>query len=94
MSGGVAIAELFDYQAWADARIMAAVKARAPAAEDERIRVLLHAPSTLANVSPDHLLQTVLHSQHHRGQISTRLRALGGAPPTVDYIIWKKKDRP
>jgi uncharacterized damage-inducible protein DinB len=38
-------------------------------------------------------LQVVMHSQHHRGQCATRLRALGGVPPTVDYIIWLK-DRP
>jgi uncharacterized damage-inducible protein DinB len=96
VSGGVAIAELFDYQAWADAKIMAAVKAHAPRfAETEALfaETALLAPSALANMSTDHLLQTVLHSQHHRGQISTRLRALGGAPPTFDYIIWKKKDR-
>jgi uncharacterized damage-inducible protein DinB len=38
-------------------------------------------------------LQVVMHSQHHRGQCATRFRALGGVPPTVDYIIWLK-DRP
>jgi uncharacterized damage-inducible protein DinB len=36
------------------------------------------------------LVQVVLHSQHHRGQVASRLRALGGTPPTVDYILWKK----
>jgi len=36
------------------------------------------------------LMQVVLHSQHHRGQVASRLRALGGTPPTVDYILWKK----
>ena len=39
------------------------------------------------------LLQTVLHSQHHRGQAAARLRALGLQPPTVDYIVWKKDHR-
>jgi len=38
-------------------------------------------------------MQVVMHSQHHRGQCAARLRALGGAPPTVDFIIWLK-DRP
>ena len=33
------------------------------------------------------LTQVVLHSQHHRGQVATRLKALGAAPPTVDYIL-------
>jgi uncharacterized damage-inducible protein DinB len=34
------------------------------------------------------LVQVVLHSQHHRGQVASRLRALGAVPPTVDYILW------
>jgi uncharacterized damage-inducible protein DinB len=34
------------------------------------------------------LLQVVMHTQHHRGQCSMRLRELGGAPPMVDYIVW------
>jgi len=38
-------------------------------------------------------LQVVMHSQHHRGQCAARLRALGGTPPTVDFIVWLK-DRP
>jgi uncharacterized damage-inducible protein DinB len=41
----------------------------------------------------DALMQAVMHSQHHRGQAAARLRALGGEPPTVDYILWLK-DRP
>jgi uncharacterized damage-inducible protein DinB len=36
------------------------------------------------------LVQMVLHSQHHRGQVATRLRILGATPPTVDYILWAK----
>ena len=118
------LTELFRYQAWADAQIVAAVKACPPAASDERLLELLHHVVAvqrhfLQNPLPDgpvppfdeierlfeetagmppsaaipatHLLQTVLHSQHHRGQIAVRLRALGGAPPTVDYILWKRK---
>ena len=30
----------------------------------------------------------VAHTTHHRGQVMTRLRELGGAPPLVDYVIW------
>ena len=29
-----------------------------------------------------------VHTTHHRGQVMTRLRALGGDPPLVDYVIW------
>ena len=31
------------------------------------------------------LTQCVMHSQHHRGQNASRLRELGGEPPTTDY---------
>ena len=37
------------------------------------------------------LLQVVMHSQSHRGQCASRLRALGGTPPTTDYILWLKE---
>jgi uncharacterized damage-inducible protein DinB len=36
----------------------------------------------------DALMQVAMHSEHHRAQIAMRLRALGGAPPVTDYIIW------
>jgi uncharacterized damage-inducible protein DinB len=39
------------------------------------------------------LLQVCLHSQGHRSQCATRLRALGGEPPAMDFILWLK-DRP
>jgi uncharacterized damage-inducible protein DinB len=35
-------------------------------------------------------MQVALHGQNHRGQSLTRLRELGGKPPTLDYIIWIK----
>jgi len=40
------------------------------------------------------MLQVPLHSQYHRGQINTRLRAVGGKPPRVDYIVWLWLERP
>lgn len=40
------------------------------------------------------MLQVALHTQYHRGQINTRLRALGVAPPLVDYIAWLWQGRP
>jgi uncharacterized damage-inducible protein DinB len=39
------------------------------------------------------LVQTCLHSHGHRAQCLTRLRELGGSPPTLDFILWAK-DRP
>ena len=42
----------------------------------------------------DTLMQVCLHTQHHRGQNMSRLKALGGTPKNVDYIIWLWKQRP
>jgi uncharacterized damage-inducible protein DinB len=39
-------------------------------------------------------LQVVFHTTHHRGQISARLRELGGEPAMVDYIVWLWLGRP
>jgi uncharacterized damage-inducible protein DinB len=33
-------------------------------------------------------LQVPMHSTHHRGQISARLRDLGGEPQYTDFIVW------
>jgi uncharacterized damage-inducible protein DinB len=40
------------------------------------------------------VLQVVMHTQHHRGQVCTRLREVGGEPPTVDFIVWLWEGRP
>jgi uncharacterized damage-inducible protein DinB len=40
------------------------------------------------------ILQACLHTAHHRGQNATRLRELGGEPPSIDYIVWIWKGRP
>lgn len=40
------------------------------------------------------LHQVVLHTHHHRGQLMTRLKDLGGEPRDVDYIIWLWQGRP
>jgi uncharacterized damage-inducible protein DinB len=48
------------------------------------------APLTLGEM----MLQVPLHSLYHRGQINARLRAVGGVPPTVDYIVWVWLGRP
>lgn len=34
------------------------------------------------------ILQVTMHSAYHRGQVNTRLRELGVAPPLTDYIAW------
>lgn len=40
------------------------------------------------------VLQVFLHTQHHRGQVCARLREIGGAPPTIDFIVWLWGGRP
>ena len=40
------------------------------------------------------MLQIPLHSLYHRGQINARLRAVGGEPPKVDYVMWVWLGRP
>jgi uncharacterized damage-inducible protein DinB len=39
------------------------------------------------------ILQICLHSHGHRSQCAATLRALGGTPPSTDFVIWLK-DRP
>jgi uncharacterized damage-inducible protein DinB len=41
----------------------------------------------------DALMQVILHSEHHRGQVAMRLRALGAKPPVLDYIVWVRTIR-
>lgn len=40
------------------------------------------------------LIQAAMHSHYHRGQNATRLRELGGVPPTTDFIVWLHKGQP
>ena len=48
-----------------------------------------------AKISRRHALtQAAMHSHYHRGQNATRLRELGGVPPTTDFIVWLKNGKP
>ncbi len=42
----------------------------------------------------DAAAQVVAHTAHHRGQVTTRLRELGGSPPLIDFIAWAWRGRP
>lgn len=42
----------------------------------------------------DAVVQVAMHAQHHRGQLMTRLKDLGGEPKNVDWIIWLWKGKP
>src|SRR5512133_102586 len=50
-------------------------------------------PPCLVSVT-EALVQVCLHTQHHRAQNMTRLKALGTEPKNVDYIIWLWKQKP
>ena len=40
------------------------------------------------------LLHIACHSVHHRAQVNTRLRDLGGEPPWIDLIAWLLHGKP
>jgi uncharacterized damage-inducible protein DinB len=40
------------------------------------------------------MLQIASHSTHHRAQVSTRIRELGGEPPLIDFIAWLWQGKP
>lgn len=40
------------------------------------------------------VLQVLLHSTYHRGQIAARTRELGGEPPLTDFLAWVWMQRP
>jgi len=52
----------------------------------------------LGSVGPatagESILQLVLHTAYHRGQVSGRLREAGGEPPLTDFIAWIWMHRP
>jgi uncharacterized damage-inducible protein DinB len=41
----------------------------------------------------DLLLHLVNHSTYHRGQLTTLLRQVGGAPPATDYVVYTRQNR-
>lgn len=40
------------------------------------------------------MLHVPLHSQHHRGQVALRLKALGVPVPPTDFVVWLREGRP
>jgi uncharacterized damage-inducible protein DinB len=40
------------------------------------------------------MIQVALHSQGHRSQCATRLRALGGTPAPMDFVLWASEQKP
>ena len=67
-----------------------------PKLRESRLRDVLHVP-WLKEFQPtcqEALLQAVMHSQNHRGQLLTMLRMHGAGTKPLDYIIWASKGRP
>ena len=40
------------------------------------------------------VIQVGMHTAHHRGQLATRIRELGGEPPLTDFVVWIWTGRP
>lgn len=60
---------------------------------EEIIEVMWFRPPARISVRQA-LTQAAMHSHYHRGQNATRLRELGGTPPTTDFIVWLHKGQP
>jgi uncharacterized damage-inducible protein DinB len=67
-----------------------------PKLRESRLGVVIHVPwfKDFQPTTQDALVQAVMHSQNHRGQVLTMLRHLGAETKPLDYIIWVKKGRP
>jgi len=75
------------------AQLKDALQAFSPAQLEEIIEVpWFRPPAKLARRKA--LMQAAMHSHYHRGQNATRLRELGGTPPTTDFIVWVLKGQP
>ena len=42
----------------------------------------------------DLMLHLAFHTQYHRGQSATRMRALGSSMPATDLVVWQREGRP
>jgi len=61
--------------------------------DDDLSRVVTYANSKgeeYRNTVSDIIMQVVVHSEHHRGQIAQTVRALGGKPALTDYIQYAR----
>jgi len=65
-----------------------------PARLAEKVTIVWFKDPPLSITIAEALTQAAMHSHYHRGQNATRLRELGGDPPTTDYIVWLWKGRP
>lgn len=98
-----ALPNLSAIQAWAHP-FYADARAFLTAREERELQQPVHFPwearlaERFGTVHPATLeesaLQVVLHTAHHRAQLCTRLRELGGEPPLLDFIAWIWQGKP
>ena len=70
------------------------VSSLTPARLAEKVAIVWFKDPPLSITIAEALTQAAMHSHYHRAQNATRLRELGGTPPTTDYIVWLWKGRP
>jgi uncharacterized damage-inducible protein DinB len=87
------MAELRKYGAQISAGIYEQLKNMEEARLEEMIEVPWFKPPAKISVRQA-LTQAAMHSHYHRAQNATRLRELGGVPPTTDFILWLHKGKP
>jgi len=101
-TSGFEFKKLEDFPSMADLKQYAqryhvAVRELLSGLDQTKVEELVEAPwfTPPVKLSRRHALtQAAMHSHYHRGQNATRLRELGGVPPTTDFIIWLRKGQP
>jgi uncharacterized damage-inducible protein DinB len=87
------IADLKNYAREGLTQLGNLLKSSGPDRLEEVIEVIWFRPPAKISVRQA-LTQAAMHSHYHRGQNATRLRELGGTPPTTDFIVWLHKGQP
>jgi uncharacterized damage-inducible protein DinB len=77
-----------------DEQARSLVESLTPARLKENVAIVWFQDPPLSITIAEALTQAAMHSHYHRAQNATRLRELGGEPPTTDYIFWLWKGRP
>ena len=88
-----AMADLKAYGREGLARLSELLQNCSAARLEEIIEVIWFRPPARITVAQA-LTQAAMHSHYHRAQNATRLRELGGVPPTTDFIMWLHKGKP
>ena len=88
-------ARMFYVEARADTSWLtaSALERRAPEALVREAEASLGAGAFWPLVS-DTVIQVVLHTTYHRGQVCTRLRDLGCETPLTEYFVWVWRGKP